>query len=114
MVNIKIQLMKLRVVGLPADLVAFIEVWLTDRMFYVEVYGVTSIFHHSNSGTIQGSILGPILYAIFVSPLSDLIDLFNFADDNFTLAISKKQRNSFQTNNGKTYINHQMAKRLWS
>ena len=35
--------------------------------------------------TIQGSILGPILYAIFVSPLFDLADLTNFADDNFII-----------------------------
>ena len=36
-------------------------------------------------GTIQGSILGPILYAIYVSPLFDLEQLTNFADDNFVL-----------------------------
>ena len=88
-VNIKLLLKRLRVVGLPADLVALIEIWLTNRNFYVEVNGATSIFYDSNSGTIQGSILGPILYAIFVAPLFDLTDLLNFADDNFSLSISK-------------------------
>ena len=34
-------------------------------------------------GTIQGSVLGPILYALFVSPLFDLTEIVNFADDNF-------------------------------
>ena len=34
---------------------------------------------------IQGSILGQILYAIYVSPLFDLVELYNFADDNFSL-----------------------------
>ena len=34
---------------------------------------------------IQGSILVPVLYAIFVSPPLDVTDLSNFADDNFAL-----------------------------
>ena len=39
-------------------------------------------------GTVQGSILGPELYAIFVSPLFDLEELFAFADDTFIPRIS--------------------------
>ena len=34
---------------------------------------------------MQGSILGPILYAIYISPLFDLLDLTAFADDIQTL-----------------------------
>jgi hypothetical protein len=37
------------------------------------------------SGAVQGSILGPILYAIYVSPVFDLVLMSSFADDNFTL-----------------------------
>ena len=43
------------------------------------------MFYVTNSGTIQGSILGPILYKIYVSPLFDFTDLSNFADDNLAL-----------------------------
>ena len=39
------------------------------------------------SGTIQGLILGLILYAIFVSPLFYLQKLFNYADDNFVVRL---------------------------
>ena len=35
------------------------------------------------SGTIQGFILGPILYALYVSPLFYLQELSNNADNNF-------------------------------
>ena len=44
----------------------------------------------SNVGTIQGSILGPFLYAVFVSPLFDLTPFHAFADDNQVIAIDKK------------------------
>ena len=40
----------------------------------------------SDIGTIQGSILGPFLYAIYVAPLQDLHEITLFADDNFPLA----------------------------
>ena len=93
-VNTNLLLKRLKVVGLPEDLVALIEIWLTDRMLYVELNGLTSIFFDSKSGTIQGSTLGPILYAIFVVPLFELMDLFNFLDDNFTLSVSKKLKPS--------------------
>ena len=92
--NINLLLKYFRVDRLPADLVALIEILLTDRMFFVEVQSTTSIFHESNPGTIQGLILGPILYATFVAPLFDVTDLFNFADDNFTLAISNSKQHA--------------------
>ena len=55
-------------------------------IFYVEGNGLNSNIYNINTGTIQGSILGPILYAMIVSSLFDLTDLSNFADDNFALA----------------------------
>ena len=32
-------------------------------------------------GTIQGSILGPLLYAIYISPFFDIAQVTNFAAD---------------------------------
>ena len=85
LVNVRLLIRRLRILGLPMDLVKLIEVWLTDRKFYVELDGQVSHVLDSEDGTIQGSVLGPILYAIFVSPLFDLANLTNFADDNFIL-----------------------------
>ena len=76
-VNIGLLLQRLRVAGLPLDLVDLIEVWLRNRLFYVEANGQTSNCFESNFGTIQGSILGPIVYAIFVPSL--------FVITNFTI-----------------------------
>ena len=90
-VNIDLLMVRLGKIGLPGDVIALIDVWLKDRYFYVEVAGLNFNFHEINSGTIQGLILGPILYAIYVSPLFDLTDLSNFADDNFILTFNKNK-----------------------
>jgi hypothetical protein len=36
-------------------------------------------------GTVQGSVLGPVLYAIFVSPLFDITPVLSFADDSYNV-----------------------------
>ena len=68
---------------MPNDVVNLIREWLVGRSFYVQVGDDYSRLFDSDVGTIQGSILGPVLYAIFVSPLFDIQSLINFADDNF-------------------------------
>ena len=90
-VNIDLLMKRLTIIGLPRDVLSLIEVWLKNRLFYVEIDGLVSNFYNINHGTIQGSILGPILYAIFVSPLFDITNLSNFADDNYALTWSKNK-----------------------
>ena len=89
LVNVELLIKRLRVMGLPIDLVKMISIWLTDRKQYVEISGLSSAILDLDSGTVQGSILGPLLYAIFVSPLFDLANLTNFADDNFIVGWNK-------------------------
>ncbi len=40
-------------------------------------------------GTVHGSVLGPVLYVMYVSPLFDLAIITNFADDNFVVLWNK-------------------------
>jgi hypothetical protein len=89
LVNIKLLMIRLTKIGLPKDILRLIELWLSKRSFFVNVNGENSIVIDLNCGTIQGSILGPILYAIYVSPLFDLLKLTNFADDNFVIRWNK-------------------------
>ena len=84
-VNIDLLMKRLVILGLPNDVLSLIEIWLRNRLFYVEIDGQVSKFFEINHGTIQGSILGPVLYAIYVSPLFDITNLSNFADDNYAL-----------------------------
>ena len=83
LVNVDLLLKRLRIIGLPSDLIELVSAWLKNRMYYVSIEGNNSTFYGLLLGTVQGSILGPILYAIFTSPLFDVEDILTFADDNF-------------------------------
>ena len=91
MVNTTLLIKRLKIIGLPTDVVDLIKIWLDDRSFYVSVDGKNSRMLDLVCGSVQGSILGPILYAIYVSPLFDLHNLTNFADDNFIIRWSNSR-----------------------
>ena len=88
-VNVELLLLRLQRIGLPNDVISLIGNWLSLRYFYVSVDGNSSVIHELSVGTVQGSILGPILYAMFVSPLFDLAKMTKFADDNFIIKFNK-------------------------
>jgi hypothetical protein len=70
-------------IGLLCDITDLIYVWLKKRSFYVSIDGKNSILYGLLLGTVQVSVLGPILYAIFVVPIFDVCNLTLFADYNF-------------------------------
>ena len=83
---------RLSQVGIPKILTNVIKEWLKDRQFYCEVGAQVSKLINITHGTVQGSILGPILFAIFISPLEKVVKyLVTFADDNFVLNHHKQQ-----------------------
>jgi hypothetical protein len=57
-------LKRLRIIGLPDDIVDLINIWLKNRLYHVSVDGDNSVLHDLLLGTVQGSVLGPILYAV--------------------------------------------------
>ena len=61
---------------------ALVRDWLSERICYVEARGQVSAFVECNHGTIQGSVLGPVLFSIFIRPLYDIEELITYADDN--------------------------------
>ena len=84
-INIGLLVKRLNIIGIPSDGISLIETWLSNRLFYFSIDDCSSWPMTSNTGTIQGSILGPVFYAIYVSPLFELQQISNFADDNFVL-----------------------------
>ena len=89
LVDIDLLMTRLKIIGFPADLLELVQVWLTDRSFYVTIDGKNSTLYDLLLGTVQGSILGPVLYAMFVCPLFDLVKMSGFADDNYVINWNK-------------------------
>ena len=74
---------KLKAKGVDGDLLAWLENWLSGRKQRVVVEGEMSASEDVESGVIQGSVLGGILFIIFVDDLDDwiLALIRKFADD---------------------------------
>ena len=93
-VNRPLLIKRLTTMGFPNDLLVLIHEWLSSRIFFVEINSCRSVFYRNKYGTIQGSVLGPMLFALFIRPIYDLVDITTFADDNYTLAFDKDKATS--------------------
>ncbi|CAH2106015.1 unnamed protein product [Euphydryas editha] len=74
---------KLEHFGIRGQLLQWISDFLTDRKFRVRVGDTLSETHNVYSGVPQGSVLGPILFGIFITDLKSVVKsyLSIFADD---------------------------------
>ena len=82
-VNRDLLFKRLGIMGIPDDLRGLLRDWLDERKCYVEVGEQVSAFFDCNHGTLQGSVLGPVLFCLFIRPLYDIEDLITYADDNY-------------------------------
>lgn len=79
---------KLSCVGFRGVTLNLIKTYLLDRKQYITIDGITSSIQTNNCGVPQGSVLGPLLYSIFVMSLrlSQLkAQYYTFADDTVLL-----------------------------
>ena len=76
-------LLKLKAHGIGDSITDWIEQWLTDRRQRVVVDGEVSNWKSVLSGVPQGSVLGPIVFLIYINDLDNNItsNVLKFADD---------------------------------
>ena len=77
-------LAKLKAHGISGQLFDWIQSWLTDRKQRVVLNGAQSDWASVHSGVPQGSVLGPLLFIIYINDIDNAVDvclLVKFADD---------------------------------
>lgn len=74
---------RLRLFGLSESLISLFASYLDSRKQFVEIRGFKSAVYDAPSGVPQGSILGPLLFDMFIDPISKILNTFFliYADD---------------------------------
>ena len=88
----RILLSKLQFYGIRGISLDWFRSYLQNRMQYVVVNGVKSLSTHIHCGVPQGSVLGPILFLVYINDIINATSYFSyslFADDTSLLASDK-------------------------
>ena len=77
------QILKLKPHGMGNSIINWIDQWLTDTRQRVVVDGEVSSWKSVLSGVPQGSVLGPILFLVYINYLEEEVtgSILKFADD---------------------------------
>jgi len=81
---------KLKTIGIEGEMINILENFLSDRMQRVAMNGSTSHWAEIEAGVPQGSILGPILFLVYINDIIESVesDIRIFADDTFIFRIA--------------------------
>ena len=83
-VNHDILLLKLEHYGIRDNMLNWFKSYLSNRKQYVYLNGVSSDIKEISCGVPQGSVLGPLLFLLYINDLpniSKILDFYLFADD---------------------------------
>ena len=83
-VNHDILLLKLEHYGVRDNMLNWFKSYLSNRKQYVYLNGVSSDIKEISCGVPQGSVLGPLLFLLYINDLpniSKILDFYLFADD---------------------------------
>ena len=81
----------MKYIGLSDSATNWVESYLTNRLTFVEIEGYRSSEKDIKCGVPQGSILGPLLFLIYVNDMSQSVtcNLFLYADDSWLIVTHK-------------------------
>ena len=90
-------ILKLKSHGMVNNIINWIEQWLTDRRQRVVVDEEVSSWKSVLSGVPQGSVLGPILFLVYINDLEEGVTgkILKFADDTNLFTKTKKIGDKF-------------------
>ena len=91
-VNHKILLSKLEHYGIRENALKWLQSYLSNRKQFVKLNGVDSEYENISCGVPQGSILGPLLFTIYINDMHQAVKsctIHHFADDTNLLFSSK-------------------------
>ena len=93
-VNHTILLNKLQNYGLTINTVNWIQNYLTNRQQQIMVNGITSLCKNITCGVPQGSIMGPLLFLLFINDMKPIFEHCNYklyADDTVFYTTNKDE-----------------------
>lgn len=94
-VNHKILFNKLQSYGRTGPALTFLKNYLLDRQYTVHVANTSSVTKYVNQGVPQGSVLGPLLFILYINDLPDAFSSYDcvhcvlYADDTTILHLIK-------------------------
>ena len=104
-INHEILLKKLEAIGFLDKCIQWFRSYRNERIFFIEIENQLSDFGKVSCGVSQGSILGPLMFLIYVNDMSQAVksNLFLYADDSCLMyqhrdvnEIEKQLNNDFE------------------
>ena len=74
-INHKILFQKLKHIGLSPTAIEWVKFYLTNRSTFVEIENQKSTLKDINCGVPQGSILGPLLFLIYINDMPQSVSV---------------------------------------
>ena len=86
-------LKKLEAYGIGQNMIDWLQDYLNERLQQVSVNGQNSEWHRVTSGVPQGSVIGPLMFVLYINDLPDKIEspIYLFADDTKIFKIINTQ-----------------------